>query len=419
MIKTTRYDKIFSMLQYVGATFGFFGMLYAAVVLYIPSQLLTVPYRGGFLLLAVFLFFRYRISQARPMYSGVLVYAFVAFWILYLVAILIEPVDHLFQPKSTYLKLIAGGILVPSLVFLFSKTATELRVGHQSVLCMCAIVGLSSFFLYGDASGLGRAEKGEFIGGFVTLGPLQLSYLGSVSILLGLNCFLDRQVFRWRVVRFGLAALLLIFGAFQISIGASRGAVVAVVVVSFIVIFARVRSTRSFFGSLGGLCIVVIAGGLVVVFSENLGSALFDRLMKMMYTQDAYTFGGHGIGRIYLYHAAIEQFLERPLFGGGLSIRGMFTYPHNGILEAFMATGVLGGVLFTAYFFGVARRAIFLIRYHPSLAWVSILYLHYAINIMFSSNLSSNTYFWYTSMMVIGVSEFCGVKENDRHAKAR
>ena len=419
MIKITRNDKIFSMLQYVGATFGFFGMLYAAVVLYVPSQILTVPYRGGFLLLTVFLLCRYRVIQSRPMYSGILVYAFVAFWILYLIAILIEPVDELFQPKSTYLKLIVGGILVPSTVFLFSKTATELRVGHRSVLCMCVIVGLCSFFIYGDARGLGRAEKGEFIGDFVTLGPLQLSYLGSVSILLGLNCLLDREVFRWQVVRISLAALLLIFGAFQMSIGASRGAVVAVVVVSFIFIFARVRSVKNFLGSLGGLCLLVIAGILVVVFSENLGSALFDRLIKMLYLQDTYTFGGHGIGRIYLYKAAIGQFLESPLFGGGLSIRGIFTYPHNAILEAFMATGVLGGILFTAYFFGVTRRAIFLIRHQPSLAWASILYLHYAVNIMFSSNLSSNTYFWYTSMMVIGVSEFCGVKESDRHAKAR
>ena len=47
-----------------------------------------------------------------------------------------------------------------------------------------------------------------------------------------------------------------------------------------------------------------------------------------------------------------NQFITNPLFGDFLEERVSKEYPHNLILESFMATGIFGGSLFLVFFIG-------------------------------------------------------------------
>tara|TARA_B110001469_G_C9648137_1_gene328985 strand:- start:7033 stop:8022 length:990 start_codon:yes stop_codon:yes gene_type:complete len=322
--------------------------------------------------------------------------------------------EYMFQSKTTYTLLTLGGCIIPSIPFLFYFTKKELRYGHLAILAGACLVGLLSFALYGGASDIGRAAKGKFIGDFVTLGPLQLSYLGSVSILLCLNCLFDSEVIRMRILRYSVSALLGGLGAFQLTIGASRGAVVVVLVVFLLFVFARLRNFRDALASLVMIFGAAVISLLVIMFSDVIGSVLFERLEALLYMNESYIFGGHGIGRIFLYQASFQQFLDRPLFGGGLVVRGAFTYSHNFIIEAFMSTGIIGGLLFLIFYVTCVVRSIMLMRYARHLTWIAILFLHYAINVQFSSNLAGNTYFWVTSAMVLGAYEFSGIRHRNQ-----
>ena len=59
---------------------------------------------------------------------------------------------------------------------------------------------------------------------------------------------------------------------------------------------------------------------------------------------------------------AVNQFFESPVFGSFLEEKIFKEYPHNLLLESFMATGILGGLLFVIYylrFLWVTMRNIF------------------------------------------------------------
>ena len=409
MRKINWFALLTSTSLFFGGLLGYYSILYVAVICYIPSATVTVPYRGLFLLFTLWLSSSYFFKR-RPFYSGKLLFVFFAFWILYAVAILLEPSGYLYQSKLKYGLMALGGCVLPSLPLLFRMQLSELNIGWITTLITGIAVGMCSLFLYGDAQDIGRAQKGEFIGDFVTIGPLQLSYIGSVSMLLGLHCAIEGKALRLRILRYGFATALLILGAFQVSIGASRGAVVAIVVVVLLFVGARLRTFRDMSNGALLLSLLIVGGSLVSYYSDVLGSVLFMRLQAILHVQDTYMHGGHGIGRIFIYQASIEQFLENPFFGGGLTVRSMDSYSHNFLLEAFLSTGVFGGMLFSVFFFGSLWRALLIIRYVPQCSWVSVLFLHYSVSVQFSSSLASNTYFWFTAMLVLGVYEFSGVK---------
>jgi O-antigen ligase len=153
--------------------------------------------------------------------------------------------------------------------------------------------------------------------------------------------------------------------------------------------------------------VVLALFGLVAVcglfISQAMGSALVYRLTELLDIFDIIKYGGYGADRVFMWQAAIAQWLESPFFGRGLILEAYFTYPHNAVLEAFMTTGVIGGSAFLIFLIGCLVKAYQLLKHAPEYGWVAVLFVHYAIYVQFSSSITINSYFWYSAAGVLGL----------------
>lgn len=98
--------------------------------------------------------------------------------------------------------------------------------------------------------------------------------------------------------------------------------------------------------------------------------------------------------RILLYSNAWKQFLAEPLTGDFLEERTLRIYPHNMVIEALMALGVFGGLLFLIYYLmSWLRLAMVILRTNVHI--VTLIALYGFISSMISGSLSMGPEIWY------------------------
>lgn len=313
------------------------------------------------------------------------------------------------QSRGSYFLYAFGVCAIPTCGFILLTHRGNIRPGMIWLYAIAFLAGAVSIALYGGASlhGSGRAQGGEFIGDFVAIGPLLLSYMGSAMVVLGVYWVLVKESLPSKLFRYGFALILGVIGAYLMALGASRGPVVAVFIPVVLLMVLRVKKASDVIMLLVGFVALACIGFGLLFFADKMGSSLAMRLKSLTHIQQTYFEGGMGIGRIFIYRETILQIFGNPILGSGLYCRSAGTYPHNFILEAYMATGVFGGTAFLVYLCSCVSRAIKIIRFFPVYSWVSLIFLHYAVYCQFSSGLITNHYFWYASGMVIAVYEFC------------
>ncbi|MEN8829980.1 MAG: O-antigen ligase family protein [Lentimonas sp.] len=416
--------KVFSLKHLTTAVFyggGLFGMhvaLLIAVILYIPSRSTTMPFRAAVLIVSIWAI-GLSISKGYTFYRGKLWIALAVFWAFYGLRIFMEPSMMLQQSRMNYALYAFGICAIPTCGYLVSTTRSNLRAGMICMYTVAFLAGAMSIALYGNASlhGTGRAKGGEFIGDFVALSPLLISYTGSALVVLGAYWALVRESLPSVIIRYVIAGAFVAIGAYLMALGASRGPVIAVFIPYALFIVCRVRKPSDVFMLIVSSVMLAGMGVVLLFFSDQMGSQLVMRLKSLLYMQETYMSGGMGIGRLAIYPLAIQQFLENPILGSGLYLRAVDSHPHNFILEAYMTTGVFGGTAFLIYFCACVTRALKIIRYFPVYSWVSLLFLHYAVYCQFSSSMIKNHYFWYSSAMVIAVYEFATKEQRGRHVR--
>jgi len=109
-----------------------------------------------------------------------------------------------------------------------------------------------------------------------------------------------------------------------------------------------------------------------------------------------------GGGRLLLYQDTLEQIVQNPLFGSGLEEKYSRFYPHNHILEAFMTTGVLGGLCFVILCWVTIKRSFLILQKEESYGWIACLFIIYFVHGLFSSSIIDSS-FWYSMMAVYAV----------------
>jgi O-antigen ligase len=98
--------------------------------------------------------------------------------------------------------------------------------------------------------------------------------------------------------------------------------------------------------------------------------------------------------RIELMTSAWHGFKAQPLFGSGFEERTSGYYPHNVVVEAFMATGMLGGVIFLLLIAMTLRAALRLMLARDSQSWLAVLCIQYLVAAQFSGALYASMPMW-------------------------
>lgn len=112
-------------------------------------------------------------------------------------------------------------------------------------------------------------------------------------------------------------------------------------------------------------------------------------------------------GRTLAWQAAWEQFLEDPFFGRLMYEKALFHYPHNIILEALMATGVVGG-FFLIWHLGLAFTSAAALLRSPQTsifpAFIVLIFFKEFLQSMFSGAIWGVSGLWISSCCVIALN---------------
>ena len=209
-------------------------------------------------------------------------------------------------------------------------------------------------------------------------------------------------------VDFGFHTLVLfgtfVLGVLVVGVAASRGPMAAFAVILVATSWWAIRTGRRARVVVGWTLVTasVVFGGRVI--QNQLGFNPIGRLQSAFTLLDdrAISF------RATYARDAWQQFIDHPVLGSSLDERVSGYYPHNVIIESFMATGILGGMAFVMLVvLSLVATALTIHRGHAG-SWVGLLYLQYLVGAQFSGALYLSNTMW--AFMAAVVTMAAGIK---------
>ena len=177
-------------------------------------------------------------------------------------------------------------------------------------------------------------------------------------------------------------------GILTILISAKRGPTISFVAMMGLIVVFSLRNSRGFKAVVGGW-FLACSLPLIYLASSFMGSPLISRLLGTVESIEEGT-----APRLLLWESAANAFLESPLLGWGVK-PPLGVSPHNMFLEAFMATGILGGLTLLILVWLGFLAAIRLVWSNPAGAWIGVLFFGQLTAASFSGALWNNPVFWY------------------------
>ena len=391
-----------------GLGFSGFNLLLlflASFGLRFDSRIYTIPYRIVFLVFAM-AFIGIILKKGVMAKLGWLWFPLMTYWILYFLRIYLD--GYLLQVNLridafVYVQRAIGAAFIPMLIFLKPLTKSENTKVFLAFWTIHLACLLMAFVLYRDLieSSYRLAFGGhQNVDAAILLGPIGISYIGVLAIVISIQraCLETRHVSKWL---FTLAYLgIVLAGMLILLLGETRSAVISCVVATIIVLLTSLNSTRTS-TKLKIVALAILAGTIMFFSIERYGGGTtrrFQFLLEQIERSDMAIGGGRRI----LYQNAIDQFLQSPLLGSGLEEKISGTYPHNHIIEAFMATGILGGLAFIILSSIALYYTYMILKYDKERGWVGIIFIVYLLRGMFSASII-DAHLWYSMMAVIAL----------------
>jgi O-antigen ligase len=392
--------------------FGVFAAGYGAA-----SRTFSVPYRIGFL--GFSLIFLVLSRSRNPLASlGWLRIPLFTFWLFYILRIaldgFLDPVP-LGRPPVEYIQKAIGMTFLPMFIFLARLGPRENRPafwGFFSVHMLCV-----SLFLLFYRDILNKAYR--FLGnqGYDTealLSPITLSYIGAVAVVIGVQLLFTRLTGKRKFLQKAALLTIITLGGILLILGETRSALLACFVVCGIVVFKSVQRS-----GIKRLSRIVVAAGCVgiimVLLMNHMNSKILERYENLFYQLNTDPGSAAG-GRLSLVRDASVQFMHSPWLGSALEERNRHTYPHNHIVEAFMATGVFGGLAFFILSMAALKRSLAILKDRKEYGWIACLFLVFFLRGLLSYSVIEPTQ-WYSMMSVFSVPPLHGGDRSRPHER--
>jgi O-antigen ligase len=154
------------------------------------------------------------------------------------------------------------------------------------------------------------------------------------------------------------------------------------------------------------LSFALLASPLLIAVALRMGSGILFRIEK---TQARVATGQEG--RLVIWRDTWHQIASSPVIGSGLEERRTHTYPHNFLLEGFMATGVLGGSALVLFLLLSMRSGWHLFWMSIDYGWIGILLIQQAWGSMFSGSLYGRPELWYLMSLSIALISYGRVRD--------
>ena len=381
-----------------GTLAGFLMVSYIPGALGVDSRIATVPFRGLMLLLQLYALFRFlgvgHLRLGMSIISAVAVFFWIAYSLRFVVDAVFLEVPLGTAPSDMALSLFA--ICLPTFLVLYQIRDIELyqKALPWSMLALgvCCLASMLRTRTSQDVTLHGRYQGNDI------LNSVSYGHMGVTAIILGLFVLLQiGRVKRAWYLRAGAVATVCL-GAFSILAASSRGALVAgILVVPFI----------GYLGLRCGSRLVTVAMCIVLTFFLSVTATYFSRnglkLDRLLASAAAYDTTSNSVNtRHNMIRDAWREYMDHPWFGSSIVERNALIYPHNAMVEAFMATGTFGGSAFALLILAAIYRAMRFIRRDPAMAWIPVCFFQQLIGAMFSGGLYGNVPLWGMMAIMLG-----------------
>lgn len=384
------------VLLYGLGLFGYQVLSFLIDFLGVPNRALTIPFRSVILLLSLNIIL-YKIFVEHERFwlrSGSYWYFFLAFWALYIVRLILDtmifPVP-LKLPVEEYWLYAIGTCLIPTIAFLghidnrIQEKASHFVFALMLLTCVLAFLYRHNLMEFG---GSGRLDLDY-------LNPITIGHAGTSLVIMSLFFILKKKL----SLRTILPYLTLPLGFFIMGLASSRGPFLAlIVVVCFMMWTSFLRISKKRILALLIICLLGIPFLVEkITVSESSMSQRIGTIHEILS-------GEREEARSILWRDAWEQFLDNPLLGSSLDEKHSMTYPHNAIIESFMATGLFGGIAFASLVVLAFMKARMIIVNDLNKAWIPLLCVQSLAGAMFSGALYTNLFMWYSMGAVFSVA---------------
>jgi len=400
-----RLKAFFITVSFGGGFFGFNLLLLTFVTLGIgnTSRIFTVPYRIGFVLFSL-VYIIYGISKRSFVNLRLLWLPLLTFWLLYSIQIAwdgyLDPI-YLGMPPLEYIQRAIGMTCIPMFIFLNrlgdAGNKWAFRAMWLTVLGCC----LYSLVYYREAIEVGyrQSKYGNDVN-VAYLSTIMVSYFGVIAFCIAvqrLSISLLEKVSMFKKI-YLLGACFV--GLVVLFLGGTRSALIASILVPGI-IFISSTGKRNFALKIKIFMMFVFISFIFFFAMEHFGAEMTRRYDGMItgLSEGSTEVGG---GRPLLYKDTLLQILESPAWGSCLELKTIHFYPHNHILEAFMATGVLGGVSFLILSWTAIKRCFKILRQKREYGWIACLFLIFFLKGLFSGSIIGS-HLWFSMMAVYSV----------------
>lgn len=389
-------DKI-SNLYIVIIICGFLFIGTVPILLGFSENSLSVPFRVIVLILSLFLIFITVFSRQSLKIKLSIFFLFFLFWVIYSIRILfdlfIEPIKLFPDNTATdYLLFAFGVVLIPSItVLVIQSNKINFDWILKSIYFSLFLTLIIAIYFRGNSDIQGRSV------GDVNVGILLFGQSGATLSILSIYYLTKRK---HRIFLTLFYSIGFIVGFIGIFVSASKSPFLALIVVLAAFFVLKYGGFKTL------LILLIITLLLNYYFIEFLNflnlyfnSNFFERILYSIEE------GGDKV-RGSLFEAAYLEFIDSPILGNAMLIqKSPYTgaYPHNLIMESFMATGFFGGLIFVLWVLKCLKKSINLLRYNEGNSWVALLFFQYLVFGMFSKNLYSSDLFWFTSLLVISI----------------
>lgn len=229
-------------------------------------------------------------------------------------------------------------------------------------------------------------------------GATHLTIGYTMSTLFAFNFI--KFVINKKILKKSFYLFLMVFNILLIILSGSRGALVSVLMVSFIMAIIYFVKKGKFFR----LAFLIIAVSFISVLLINRNpnySFAVERILSLFNSD----FEQSSSGRDLLYNAALKNFFESPIYGEGIGSFsyevGFYYYPHNIILEILNDFGLIGLLVFLFLSLKIFNKIIWILKQDITTHIIAFFFINVFIQMMFSGSYLVTSQLWLTGIIIL------------------
>lgn len=358
---------------------------------FIPGNEISIVYRGIFLFLA--LIYMYQSYKAKRFVYSFGYGIFLLFWLVYSCRIVYDLILHYNQLGRPGYDYILFGLLISFVCsHCFFTTISDATLqkafkGLYYALLLFNVLGIVYLILFPPSDmDLFRAKVNPKVN------PITTSILASFLIIASLYVLVDKP--KGIVINKWLMTIGIITAFANIIIAVSKSPTIGLMLNIMILFGSHIWKNM--------LKILLIIALLILIFVVAYYNGLADFIDVFVLRFTDYGDDVSTTERLLSFNGAVEQFKESPLLGDFLEEKITQQYPHNPILESFMAIGIFGGMLFLLVYLTGLYCGIQLFK-HPASRWLGFFFVQIFVVYNVSGSLAFSYDYWYLYALAVTI----------------